>query len=59
VPRPTETVYAMEPAGAGTKLTVSMELAGGYPAAAEGTIKANAQKAMDDTCTKLKQMLES
>src|SRR5690242_14648647 len=37
VPRPVETVYAFEPAGAGTKLTISMDLAAGaYPAAAEG-----------------------
>ena len=59
VPRSTETVYTLEPAGAGTKMTVSMELSGGYPAAAEATVKATTQKSLDDTCAKYKQMIEA
>ena len=58
VPRPQETVYAFEPAGAGSKLTVSTELVGGYPAVAEGTIKAQWQKTLDETCAKIKQLVE-
>ncbi len=58
VPRPQETVYAFEPAGAGSKLTVSTELVGGYPAAAEGTIKAQWQKTLDETCARIKQLVE-
>lgn len=58
VPRPQETVYAFEPAGGGSKLTVSTELVGGYPAAAEGTIKAQWQKTLDETCARIKQLVE-
>ena len=58
VPRPSETVYTFEPAGAGTKLTMSTELTGGYPAAAEGTIKAQWAKSFEETCAKFKQILE-
>jgi hypothetical protein len=47
-PRPVETVYTFEPAGGGTKLTVSMELSGGYPAAAEAAVKAQMQKSMEE-----------
>ena len=58
-PKPMETVYAFEPAGAGTKVTVSTELIpGSFPAAAEGTIKAQWQKTFDATCQGLKQMAE-
>jgi len=59
VPRSTETVYTFEPAGAGTKLTISTELNGGYPAMAEATVKAQWQKTLDETCAKFKQFLES
>lgn len=58
VPRPMETVYAFEAAGAGTKLTISTELVGGYPAAAEGTVKAQWQKTLDESCARIKQMAE-
>ena len=58
-PKPMETVYAFEPAGAGTKVTVSTELIPGcFPAAAEGTMKAYWQKVFDDICRSLKQMAE-
>src|SRR5689334_15709066 len=44
-PKPVETVYSFEPAGAGTKMTISTELVpGSFPAAAEPTIKAQWQK---------------
>lgn len=58
VPTPVETVYQFEPSGAGTQLTVSMELSGGYPAMAEGAIKAQLQKSMDEQAARMKQMLE-
>jgi hypothetical protein len=58
-PKPVETVYTLEPAGAGTKLTISTELVpGSFPAAAEPTIKAQWQKTFDESCAKLKQLLE-
>ena len=59
VPKPMETVYVFEPAGSGTKMTVSTELVpGSYPAAAEPTIKAQWQKTFDETCAHVKQMVE-
>ncbi len=58
VPRPVETVYLFEAAGAATKLTISMELSGGYPAAAEAMVKQQMQKSLDDQGKRLKQMLE-
>ena len=59
LPRSTETVYLLEAAGAGTKLTLSMEVpAGAYPAAAEGAIKQQMQKSLEDQCKTFKQLLE-
>ncbi|HTX55029.1 MAG TPA: hypothetical protein VMD08_16615, partial [Candidatus Baltobacteraceae bacterium] len=59
VPRSTETVYLFEPAGAATKVTISMDVpAGAYPAAAEGAVKAQMQKSLEDMCKTLKQILE-
>jgi len=59
VPKPVETVYAFEPAGAGTKMTISTELVpGSFPAAAEPAIKAQWQKTFDESCVRIKQMLE-
>jgi len=58
VPRPVETVYLFEAAGAATKLTISMELSGGYPAAAEGMVKQQMQKALDEQGQRLKKALE-
>lgn len=55
VPRPVQTVYLFEPSGDGTNLTVSMELAGGYPAAAEAMVKAEMQKQMDAQAARIKQ----
>src|SRR5207249_4592258 len=59
VPKPVETVYSFEPAGAGTKLTISTELVpGSFPAAAEPAIKAQWQKTFDESCVRIKQMVE-
>ena len=58
VPRPMETVHTFEPAGNGTKLTISVELVGGYPAAAEGTVKAQWQKTLDTSTSQIKQQAE-
>ena len=59
VPRSTETAYLFEAAGPATKVTISMDVpAGAYPAAAEGAIKAQMQKSLEDMCKTLKQILE-
>ena len=58
VPTPVETVYLFEAAGSGTKLTVSMELTGGFPAAAEAMVKQQMQKSMDEQAGRVKQMVE-
>ena len=57
VPRPVETVYSFAPEGAGTKLTISMELSGGFPAAAEGMIKQQMQKSLEEQGARIKQKL--
>jgi hypothetical protein len=58
VPTPVETVYVFEPSGAGTRLTVSMELTGGFPAMAEAAVKASMQKSMEEQAARMKQNLE-
>lgn len=58
VPRPVETVYLFEAAGNATTMTISMELSGGYPAAAEAMVKQQMQKSLDEQGQKIKQMLE-
>lgn len=58
VPRPVETIYTFESVGTATQLTISMDLTGGYPAAAEGMIKQQMQKSLDEQGHRLKQMLE-
>ena len=58
VPRPVETVYLFEGTGNTTKLTISMELSGGYPAAAEGMVKQQMQKSLDEQGNRIKQMVE-
>lgn len=57
VPNPVETVYAFEAAGGGTNLTISMELTGGYPAAAEAMVKQQMQKSLDEQGQRIKQMV--
>jgi hypothetical protein len=58
VPRPVETAYLFEPAGAGTQLTISMELTGGYPAMAEAMVKQQMQKSLDEQAQRIKQFVE-
>jgi uncharacterized membrane protein len=58
VPTPVETVYSFEAAGDTTTLAISMELAGGYPAAAEAAVKQQMQKSLDDQGSRIKQMVE-
>ncbi len=59
VPRSVETVYLFEAAGNGTKLTLSMDVpAGAYPAAAEGAIKQQMQKTLEDQGKRIKQLVE-
>lgn len=58
VPQPVETAYVFEAQGAATKLTVSMELSGGFPAAAEAMVKQQMQKSMDEQAQRMKQNLE-
>jgi hypothetical protein len=54
VPRPVETAYTFESDGSGTKLTISMELSGGYPAAAEAMVKQQIQKSLEDQGNRIK-----
>jgi hypothetical protein len=58
VPQSIETAYQFEADGDNTKLTISMELTGGYPAAAEEAVKQQTQKNFEDQCNKIKQLLE-
>jgi uncharacterized protein YndB with AHSA1/START domain len=58
VPTPVETVYAFEAVGNTTHLTISMELTGGYPAAAEAMVKQQMQKSLDEQGSRIKQMVE-
>ena len=58
VPRPVETVYKFEGMGSTTKVTISMELSGGYPAAAEGAVKQAMQKSLDEQGARIKQFAE-
>ena len=58
VPTPVETVYLFEGSGSTTKLTVSMELSGGFPAMAEAAVKASMQKSMEEQANRMKQNLE-
>ena len=59
VPKPVETVYLFEDAGGTTKLTISMELpAGAYPAMAEGMIKQQMQKTLQEQGERIKQFVE-
>jgi uncharacterized protein YndB with AHSA1/START domain len=58
VPQSVETVYTFAPAGAGTAMTIAMELSGGFPPAAEAAVKAQMQKSLDEQCSRIKQMVE-
>jgi uncharacterized protein YndB with AHSA1/START domain len=55
VPTSVETVYAFAPAGDATQLTISMDVpAGAYPAAAEGAIKQQMQKSLEEQAARIK-----
>jgi uncharacterized protein YndB with AHSA1/START domain len=58
VPRPVETVYLFAPSGNATQLSISMELTGGYPAAAEAMVKQQMQKSLQEQGERIKQMVE-
>ena len=58
VPTPVETVYRFEAVGQATQLTISMELTGGYPAAAEAMVKQQMQKSLEDQGNRIKQLVE-
>jgi uncharacterized protein YndB with AHSA1/START domain len=58
VPRPVETVYRFEGMGNTTKVTISMELSGGFPAAAEAAVKQQMQKSLDEQGARTKQLAE-
>lgn len=58
VPNPVETVYSFAADGANTRLTITMELTGGYPAVAEAAIKQQMQKSLDEQCARIKQFAE-
>jgi uncharacterized membrane protein len=58
VPQSVEMVYLFEAVDNNTRLTISMELTGGYPAAAEAMVKQQTQKNFEDQCNRIKQMVE-
>lgn len=58
IPTPVETIYTFEPAGSATKLTITMQLSGGYPAAAEAMVKQQMQKTLAEQGNRIKQLVE-
>jgi uncharacterized protein YndB with AHSA1/START domain len=58
VPQSIETIYLFETVDNNTKLTISMELAGGYPAAAEAMVQQQTQKNFEEQCNRIKQLVE-
>ena len=58
VPQSFETAYLFEAVDNNMKLTISMEMTGAYPAAAEEMVKQQTQKNFEEQCAKIKQMLE-
>jgi uncharacterized protein YndB with AHSA1/START domain len=58
VPTSVETSYTFEPVGNATKLTLSMNMTGGFPAAAEGIMKNQLQKTLADQGNNIKKILE-
>jgi uncharacterized protein YndB with AHSA1/START domain len=59
VPTSVETSYIFESAGNATKLTLSMDMAGGFPAAAEAMVKSQIQKTLADQGNNIKKTLEN
>ncbi len=59
VPNSVETVYLFEAVGNTTRLMLSMDVpAGAYPAAAEGMIKQQMQKSLEEQGNRIKQAVE-
>ncbi len=58
VPQSIETIYLFETVDNDTKLTISMELTGGYPAAVETMVKQQTQKNFKEQCNRIKQLVE-
>jgi hypothetical protein len=58
VPRSVETVYLFEAVGTTTRLTISSDLTGGYPVAAEAMVRAQMQKSFDEQGQRIKKTLE-
>lgn len=56
-PNPVTTVYQFQDAGGSTNLSISMELTGGFPAAAEAMVKQQMQKSLDEQAARIKQMV--
>jgi hypothetical protein len=56
IPNPVETVYDFAAAGAGTGLTISMNVpSGAYPPAAEGMILQQMKKSLDEQAARIRQ----
>jgi uncharacterized protein YndB with AHSA1/START domain len=55
VPTPVTTTYQFEPAGDQTQMTITMELTGGYPAAAEPMIIQSTQTSLNQQANMIKQ----
>jgi uncharacterized membrane protein len=51
------TTYNFEEAGGATNMMISMELVGGYPAAAEGAIVAQTQQSLAEQAARIKQQV--
>ena len=58
VPQSVEMVYLFETVDNDMKLTISTDLTGGYPAAAEAMVKQQTQKNFEEQCNRIKQMVE-
>lgn len=59
VPNSVETAYRFEPAGAGTQLTISMDVpAGAYPAAVEGMVKQQMLKSLEEQAQRISRLVK-
>ena len=58
VPKSVEMSYLFEAVDSNMKLTISMELTGGYPAMAEETVKQQTQKNFEEQCNTIKRIVE-
>lgn len=59
IPNSVETAYRFEPAGAGTQLSISMEIpAGAYPAAVEGMVKQQMLKSLEEQAARISRLVK-